>query len=608
MINFSNPPSELKAGFERASITLRLNEIKEDLTLSVTTHDGVLVKRCGNEITVGYKEKIHFFRALGLLKQHLRTGKDFEISEKPSFKTSGVMPDLSNYSPMTVKGLSSFMDYMAVMGLNMTLLYIEDVYELPSRKRFGHQRGSYSAAELREIDDYAFDYGIEVIPCMQTLGHLEKYLSSPEAADVRETTRELNVDKDATYKFIEEMIVATSSALRSKRIHIGMDEVWGLGRGNESLKKYGVRDQQELFLTHLEKVVAITDKLGLRPMIWNDFVFCLNSERGIDKYDERTKIPESIIARFPKNLDLVYWHYGEEIRGCDDYMIKKNLEFGNNVIYAGGLIMWGSPMPDYKFSFLAAEEGLTAAKNNSLSEVFTALWCYGDKGSDLFTSLLHLQQFAEHTYNESPTEEDIRARFEVCTGADYDAFMNMSYFHNKLDREYANYNERYHGQKFLWHDSLLGKYEFMLKDDPISAHYEKWADYYNDLAGAGGAWADLYERCSAILTYLAKKTYLLENLAQKYLAGDREFLESCAAGLIPDLVSWQEKMHEQFRRMWFKTRKAFGWELLDARLGSDRARLISAKKRIEAFLAGEADAIEELESERFTTPESLWTY
>lgn len=608
MINFVNLPDELKAGLKRASKTLCLDGVKEELSASVHRIDGISVKRCGSEITIGYKDKIHFFRALGLLRENLADGKDFEISERINFKTAGVMPDLSNYSPLTVAGLSSFMDYMAVMGLNMALLYIEDVYELPTRKYFGHQRGSYSAAELREIDDYAFDYGIEIIPCMQTLGHLEKYLSNPEAADVRETTRELNIDKEETYKFIEQMIIATTAPLRSKRIHVGMDEVWGLGRGNESLKKYGVRDQQELFLTHLERVVKITDRLGLRPMIWNDFVFCLNSERGIDKYDEKTEIPDDIIARFPKNLDLVYWHYGEEIRGCDDYMIKKNLKFGNNVIYAGGLIMWGTPMPDNKFSYLAAEEGLTAAKNNSLSEVFTALWCYGDKGSDLFTSLLHLQQFAEHTYHENPTEEHIKARFEACTGADFDAFMNTSYFHNKLDREYKNYNERYHGQKFLWHDSLLGKYEFMLADDPISPHYAKWADYYQALAQKSGKWADTYERFSVILSYLSRKTYLLENLAKGYQRGDRKFLENCAEKLIPDLISWQEKMHEEFRKMWFKTRKAFGWELLDESLGADRARIISAKRRIEAYLCGDTDEIEELASARLTTPESLWTY
>ena len=152
MLKFANLPSELELGLERASKTLSLNDVKEELSVSVQSFDGISVQRCGSEITVGYKEKIHFFRALGILAEKLSSGKDFSVTEKPNFKTSGVMPDLSNYSPLTVAGLCSFMDYMAVMGLNMMLLYIEDVYELPTRKYFGHQRGRYSPDELKAID------------------------------------------------------------------------------------------------------------------------------------------------------------------------------------------------------------------------------------------------------------------------------------------------------------------------------------------------------------------------------------------------------------------------------------------------------------------------
>lgn len=38
----------------------------------------------------------------------------------------------------------------------------------------------YTERELREIDDYAFALGIEVIACIQTLGHLGQMLQWPK--------------------------------------------------------------------------------------------------------------------------------------------------------------------------------------------------------------------------------------------------------------------------------------------------------------------------------------------------------------------------------------------------------------------------------------------
>lgn len=607
-LNFINLPSELKCGAERVAKKLDVKLSDEGIKVYVKKGETIFVSKKDGTVYLTYKEKIHFFRAFGLIVEELKSGKDFEITEKINFNTTGVMPDLSNHAPMSVSGLCKFMDNLAVMGINMMLLYIEDNYKIPSRKFFGYMRSRYTQEELKAIDDYGYEYGIEVIPCMQTLGHLEKYLVWSESADVKESDRELNVDTDATYKFVEEMIRSSSAPFRSKRIHIGMDEVWGLGRGRHSIKKYGLRDQEELYLKHLEKVVKITDKLGLRPMIWNDFVFCLHSESGINKYDKETEIPKEIMARFPKNVQLVYWHYGEEVQGCDDHMIEKNLKFGNDVIYAGGLFMWTNPLPDNMLSYEAVEEGIAASKKHGLKEVFTTLWCVGSKGCDCFTSLLHLQQFAEHTYRDNVTKEHLAKRFEACTGASYEAFMNMSQFGNIIDgREYPDYNERFHGQKFMWQDVLCGKFDFLLYRQKMSDHYKKMANYYESLSDKSDPWFDLYDRCRGIFDYLATKTYIAENLYNAYRKSDTEFLYKCETELFPALLEKTETLHELFRKMWFDTRKAFGWNQLDERLGGIKARVASAIKLLQEYRLGNITYIEELEEERLPLSESMWS-
>ena len=57
------------------------------------------------------------------------------------------------------------------MGLNALFLYTEDTIELPDYPYFGYMRGAYTAQEIRKLDDYAARFGVELIPCIQTLAH-----------------------------------------------------------------------------------------------------------------------------------------------------------------------------------------------------------------------------------------------------------------------------------------------------------------------------------------------------------------------------------------------------------------------------------------------------
>lgn len=610
-IKFTNLPEDLKNGTTRATKFLGLEVSDNGIEVSVSVGDKICVQRKNNKVNITYIKKIHFFRALGLLKEYLEEGDDFCVEEEPQLESVGIMPDLSFGGPMSADELCRYMDQMAVMGLNTLLLYIEDLYELPSRKYFGHMSGRYTDEEFEQMDTHALEYGIELLPCMQTLGHLGKYMRWSESADIKETERELSVDKEASYEFIEEMIRECSRHFTSKRIHIGMDEAWGLGRGTNSLKKYGLRDQQELFVKHLQKVVAITDKYGLTPMIWNDFVFCLNSESGVNKYDKETEIPQHIMDAFPKNVQLVYWHYGEEVQGCDEWVIEKNLKFGNDVIFAGGLMMWDIPLPDHMFSYDASEEGLLASKKYGLKEVFTTLWIYGKEGCCHDTTYLHLQQYAEHAYHKTVSLEHLKKRFEACTDASFDAFWNMSQFSNIMDgreKNFTNYNERFHGQKVMWYDFFMGKYDNMLYSKyELSGHYEKWSNFYGALCENKDKWFDLYDRCRMLFDFVAKKSYIAENLTKEYKADNRDFLAKCADKLIPDMIVSLDNLHEKYRKLWFDTRKAFGWEALDSRFGAMRSRTVTAMRRIRDYLDGRIITIEELDEPRLPMPESLWT-
>ena len=89
------------------------------------------------------------------------------------------------------------------MGYDSMMLYTEDTYELEGYPYFGYMRGRYTLSELREIDDYGFALGIEVIPCIQALAHLLQALQWEAFKPVTDTGPILLVGEPKTYELIE---------------------------------------------------------------------------------------------------------------------------------------------------------------------------------------------------------------------------------------------------------------------------------------------------------------------------------------------------------------------------------------------------------------------
>ena len=96
--------------------------------------------------------------------------------QKRSFEKTGAMLDCSRNAAPTVEYLKHWIRRLAMFGMDTFYLYLEDMYELEGEPFFGLQRGRYSAAEIREVDHYALNFGIELVPCIQTLGHMEQAL------------------------------------------------------------------------------------------------------------------------------------------------------------------------------------------------------------------------------------------------------------------------------------------------------------------------------------------------------------------------------------------------------------------------------------------------
>ena len=507
------------------------------------------------------------------------------------------MLDLSRNGVMRAESMKEYMEYMAVMGLNTLVLYMEDVYEIPGRPYFGYMRGRYSAKELTELDEYGQMLGIELYPHIQTLGHMAQYIKWDEALPMRDMANILLADEERTYELIEDMIKTVSASFKSRKIHLGMDEAGLLGCGNY-FAKHGFVPRIEILLRHLRRVTDIAEKYGLQPAMYSDILFA--SLSGNEYFNTAVEIPKEVADRLPECVTLNSWGY-DSVDGAEyDKTFKLHKALNREVMFTGGIWNWFGFCPDNFHTLETGTPALTACKRNGINRVLGSVW--GDDGceSNHFFSVMGMQLYAEHMYNSEVSEEQLRERFEFCTGADYGAFLEISEFHSKLSAgdRIEPYWERYYGKRFFWQDILIGLLDSRLYETPMDEHYNGLYERMQGFANKNTAWSDYFAYTAALCDILRLKCYISQELRPRYLSGDKEFLAECARTLLPDLLNRVRRAKSLHKKQWLKTYKPFGWEVLDIRYSGLAGRIEYATERLEDYISGSVSALEELDAVR----------
>lgn len=542
-----------------------------------------------------YQEKIHFYRAIGVWLENYQKNGEFELTEQPYFQTSGVMLDVSRNAVLKVDEVQGLLRKLAVMGLNVVMLYTEDTYEVPDYPYFGYMRGRYTEDELKICDDYADTFGIEMIPCIQTLAHLTMALKWGYAQEMRDTTDILLVGESKTYQFIESMIDAASRPFKSNRIHIGMDEAHQLGLGRY-LDVNGYKNRFEIMNNHLDQVVSIAESQGLKPMIWSDMYFRLGSKHG-EYYDKDVHIPKEAIDSIPENVQLVYWDYYHADEEFYRAYLQKHKELGRDTLFAGGAWTWNGISPNYGRAFVTTEAALTACKKDGIQEIITTLW--GDNGAEtpLTTALPVIQLYAEHTYHETVTKEHLAERFQFCTGNHLDDFLIL----NQLDETPGvmknNLNSSNASKFLLWQDLLIGLFDENIRGLQMNEHYQKLVPELKAAKERNPNAVQLFEFYEQLANVLSVKAEIGIQLKAAYDRNDKNAMSELLE-VVNEVAKKVSILHAKHREVWFSLYKPFGWEIIEFRYGGLLARMETTKLRIQQWLEGVIDRIEELEEKR----------
>lgn len=536
----------------------------------------------GERLTVEAPDISAAARGLFLAACALRDGKDIpELHQTRHIASCGMMLDMSRGGVMTVQAVKGMIDAHAALGLNLMMLYTEDTYTVPEAPYLGYLRGRYTEKELREMDDYAAESGVELVPCVQTLAHLEQFLQWDVNRDIKDNDCVLMIDEPKTYAWIRAALTALRRCFRTNRIHIGMDEAHGVGLG-EYYQKHGAVNRFELLNRHLNRVVDICKELGFKPIMWSDMFYRLGSKNN-DYYDTDAVVPESAIAQIP-DVALCYWDYYHTDEQFYAGMLEGHRKMGKEVVFAGGIWTWSGILPHVRKTNATMYPALRACLKAGIGTVLATSW--GDDGceTDYRLALNQLPIYSEHVWlGEDCTRAEVERMGERLTGLSEACFNAMGAF-------YADDEDRRPGKGLFYCDPLYPLTEGLWDLTGYREGLEegiKTLERHLDDSRCEYAWL-------AMRIALEKLNWVNE-LRPAYLRGDKAVVLTMANEKLPAMRELYVKMMSVWREQWESGRKRNGWETICARLGAVIARLDDVQRILLRWADGTIECVEELD-------------
>lgn len=571
---------------------LKLGECQIDVTQSAT-HSLVLEGENGH-YRLSYDQPFRLYRGLSLLKAALEKGDRVEIVEDAVYERLAYMADCSRNAVLTVEACKEMIELLALMGYSTFELYMEDTYEIKEQPYFGYFRGRYTIEELKEIEDYAALFDMELVPCIQTLAHLSAFVKwqVKEVQELRDVDDILLVGDEKVYQLIEQMF-ASLSALKTRRVNIGMDEAHLVGLGRY-YAQHGARERSLIMCEHLDQVLTLAEKYGFQCQMWSDMFFQLMSATA--NYESELQIQaetQAYLERLKDRVSLVYWDYYQD--ACEKYerSFERHLRISSDLAFAGGAWKWIGFTPHNHFSQLIAKEAHQACQRYQIKEVIVTGW--GDNGGETaqFSILPSLQIWAEWTYRNDL--DKLAAHFMANTGVNFDDFMQID-LANLLPHIPENLSGINPNRYVFYQDILCPLLDqHILAED--AEHFLQSAHRLEAIAQTAGSFAYLFETQALLNKILAVKACLPKDIRAAYERDDKASLFAYASHDLPQLELALTQFIECFSRQWLRENKIFGLDTVDIRMGALLQRVRRAKERLALYAKGELESLPELEEE-----------
>lgn len=597
-VDVSQLNKDLIKGIERLSNFYHFKIGKGGLLISSQKiENGYEITSDGKKCVIKHSEKVLFFTSFSYLLQYKNTA--FSV-KKSTIKRRGIMRDSARNAIMNVEGLKELSLFSAMMGYNYIEIYSEDLFDLKEYPYFGLNRGRYTKEEIKEMDEYCRDFGIELVPCVQTFAHLPHLFRYDYFDDVNDVADILLIEEEKTYKLIEELISFIEKSFTSKNINIGMDEAHMFGQGKYAERFGDSESRAKIFFKHLNKVVEICRLHGMKPAIWSDMVFKVAfNVHSLQAYTEMQgkELSEDFKALFPKDVRLIFWDYYNTDKNFYDTILAYHYMLTDDVVFAGGALTFSGFAPLNTVSEARLDSAIKSVIECGCNDFLLTNWGNGGGECHCLNAASTLLFVAERLSGNSDKNQ-LNERAKSIFGNTYEELKSIEIIDRTSlideNKDVVKNPSKY----LLYNDPLLGIMDAHVRAEMKSAYLENSKEL-KKIAYGTGKLKRYFNSIYKLSRCLEIKATLGIEIFNAYKSGNHKELYKIYKKTLPKCIKRLNEFFLSYRETYLSCNKSYGVEVVDIRFGAVKKRFEYTQEKIKGYLFGEIDRIEELEIKRF---------
>lgn len=392
-------------------------KVKLDLTWAGTnkeaykldiSKDGILICASGEE-----GARIAFQTVRQVIAQGTKEGiQCLTIEDCPDLAVRGFMLDISRCKVPTMQSLAYLVDLLSLFKFNRLELYTEHTFAFANHEIVWGDSTPMTPQQYKILDALCQRANIELVPNLNSLGHMDRWLRYPEyqhlaeceapftdpMGNVRPYPTTLYPSKEAL-DFMAGLYDDFLPNFSSKNFNAGCDEPWelGMGRSKAECEKIG---KCKVYVNYVKELFKLAKNHNKRMHIWADVI--------LEEPELAKELPEELVA--------VLWGYYPDSPIDEEAKIlhDQNRPF----IIAGGTNTWNSFAIRLDTAYQNVKDVCTAAKKWGAMGAMQTNW--GDNGNHQAWCAMWLAvlAFAQSAWGEIFEEAD------VCKAADMFIFQD----------------------------------------------------------------------------------------------------------------------------------------------------------------------------------------
>jgi hexosaminidase len=331
------------------------------------------------------------------------------IVDYPLLEYRGWMDDISRGPIPTLDFLKKQVIILSEFKLNFFTLYTENTFQTTSYPDMAPQ-DALTPEEIKELEQFAKRYHVQLIGNQQCFAHMEKILQNPFYHELADSPYNLNPGNPEIYSFLNQILKEEAACYSSPWFNINCDETeaLGTGKGADYIAQVGV---EEAYSRHIDSLHGILSSYGKRMMMWGDIALKYNTIR----------------ERLPNDIIMLVWSYVPADHFTE--MIIPFKKAGFDFMVASGVSMWSTVFPSMESYLKNIANFARDGYNNGAMGLLNTAW--DDSGESLFNSAWHaLIWGAEMSWKPIVNEDNMAAEQERQTRIEsFNHNFNYQFFH-----------------------------------------------------------------------------------------------------------------------------------------------------------------------------------